>query len=209
MHCLRPGGLELTRHALSFSQLGPKTRLLDIGCGNGESLAMICAEYGCQVAAIEPDANRYRQALAANPGVEITQAMAEQLPFAAASFDIVLAECSFSLFEQPDKALAEIHRVLLPGGKLLITDTYARGARGVCGEGMVRHLYSVGQFRGMLTEAGFSVLHGEDCGEILKTMLAQMILDDGKEEAYRRLGLDRCAFKQAQAGYLLLVAQAV
>ena len=99
--------------------------------------------------------------------------------------------------------------MLLPGGKLLITDTYARGASGVCGEGMVRHLYSVGQFRGMLTEAGFSVLHGEDCGEILKTMLGQMILDYGKEEAYRLLGLDRCAFKQAQAGYLLLVAQAV
>lgn len=68
MSCLRPGGLELTRHALSFVPVEPESRLVDIGCGNGESLAMIREEYGCQVAAIEPDTKRRAQALANNPG---------------------------------------------------------------------------------------------------------------------------------------------
>ena len=209
MSCLRPGGLELTRHALSFAAVDEETRLLDIGCGQGESLAMIRAEFGCQVMGIEPDERRQRQAAAANLGSEIVLARAEQLPFADASFDLVLAECSVSLFEQPDSALAEMRRVLTPGGKLLLTDTYARGASGVCGQGMVRRLYSIGEFRALLAGAGFTVLHGEDCGEILKTMLGQLILDYGKDEAYRRLGLNRCALKEADAGYLLLIAEAV
>lgn len=208
MSCLRPGGLELTRHALSFVPVEPESRLVDIGCGNGESLAMIREEYGCQVAAIEPDTKRRAQALANNPGVEIALASAEDLPFEAATFDIALAECSVSLFMQPAVALNEIHRVLMPGGKLIITDTYARNAVGICGEGMIRQLYSVNQFRSMLTAASFNLMHAEDCGEILKTMLGQMILDYGKDEAYRRLGLDRCALRQAGAGYLLLVSEA-
>lgn len=209
MDCLRPGGLELTRHALSFAALTAESRVLDLGCGRGETLALLRGEYGCWVAAVEPDQQRRAQAEANNPGVEIAAAAAEQLPFADDGFDLALAECSVSLFSQPQAALAEIKRVLIPAGRLIITDVYARQEAGWNGEGMIRRLYTLKQFRSLLSGAGFNVRHGEDCSSLLKTMLGQMILDYGREEAYRRLGLDSCALRQAGAGYLLLVAEAM
>ena len=45
----------------------------------------------------------------------------ESLPFAAGSFDLVLATQVFEYFDQPHAAAAEIHRILKPGGCLLMS----------------------------------------------------------------------------------------
>ena len=49
---------------------------------------------------------------------------AEQLPFAAESFDIALCECSLCLFDNMNTALQQIHRVLRPGGQIGISDFF-------------------------------------------------------------------------------------
>lgn len=207
MSRLRPGGADLTRRALSFCRIGPLSRILDIGCGNGESLALIREEFACLVAGLEPDAQRLRCARAANPGVEISPAKAEAIPFADHSFDIVLGECTASLFDQPEQAFAEISRVLTAHGCLVLTDVYAKNAGSARGKGLIRHLYTREEFAAFLQAAGLMVRHGEDCGDMLKTMLGQLILDFGATEAYRRIGLEPCALKSAHAGYILIVAE--
>lgn len=61
--------------------------------------------------------------------VELQQGDAHDLPFANASFDTVV--CTFSLCAIPDerRALSEMHRVLRPGGRLLLADHVAASSR--------------------------------------------------------------------------------
>lgn len=74
------------------------------------------------VVAAEPDPgmrSRAQQAArAASAPIEVVAARAEQLPFADARFDTVLASCVLCTVADPDAALAEMARVLRPGGRL-------------------------------------------------------------------------------------------
>ena len=98
-----------------FVPVEPESRLVDIGCGNGESLAMIRENMAVRWLLLSLIQNGGHRLWLIIP-VEIALASAEDLPFEAATFDIALAECSVSLFMQPAVALNEIHRVLMPGG---------------------------------------------------------------------------------------------
>jgi ubiquinone/menaquinone biosynthesis C-methylase UbiE len=53
---------------------------------------------------------------------EFHQGNAAQMPFAGASFDLLVCRAAFKNFSEPEKALAEMHRVLRPGGAGLIID---------------------------------------------------------------------------------------
>jgi ubiquinone/menaquinone biosynthesis C-methylase UbiE len=61
---------------------------------------------------------------AADAGVAVTfeHGNAAQMPFAADSFDFVVCRAAFKNFSEPVRALAEMHRVLRPGGRALILD---------------------------------------------------------------------------------------
>ena len=146
MSCFRPGGISLTLHALSFSSINTNSRLLDIGCGHGESLSLIKEKYACHVAGIEPDEQRHKQAVGANLHTMIKQAYAEDIPFTDSSFDIVLSECAASLFTDPQKAFKEISRVLADRGVLILTDVYVKEGAGFEGNGILRYLYTKEQF---------------------------------------------------------------
>jgi ubiquinone/menaquinone biosynthesis C-methylase UbiE len=64
------------------------------------------------------------KANATNAGVavEFRQGNASDMPFAADSFDCIVCQAAFKNFSEPVQALAEMHRVLRPGGKALILD---------------------------------------------------------------------------------------
>lgn len=94
--------------------------VLEVGAGTGRSLCLY--RHATRVVAAEPDPgmrSRAQQAARAAPvPVEVVAARAEQLPFADARFDTVLASCVLCTVADPDAALAEIARVLRPGGTL-------------------------------------------------------------------------------------------
>ena len=97
----------------------PGSALLDVGCGNGAVAlqAALRADYKGQV--IGSDIAAALMRLAEKPtNVTFCQMDAEQLGFPDASFDALT--CAFSLFQFPDmgRALAEMRRVLKPGGRL-------------------------------------------------------------------------------------------
>lgn len=204
---LRPGGMALTERALSHVPLGKQSSVLDIGCGYGESIKLLVDNYGARVAGLEPDEMRRQKARDLNPGVEILAATGEEMPFADQSFDLVLAECSASLFSNIDLAFAQIYRVLKPQGRLILTDVYARGEEDIRADGLLRNLYSEQQFRDFLSAAGFSVRLVEDCGGILKSMLLELIFEYGRDKAYQMIGLDCCLAKQARLGYIFILAE--
>ena len=103
--------------------VGPAAgRVLEIGAGTGHSFAHY-GEAAERVVAIEPDAHMLAraEARAAERGdglVELRQLDAERLPFADASFDTAIASLVLCSVDSPPAALAELRRVLRPGGTL-------------------------------------------------------------------------------------------
>lgn len=102
--------------------LNPGLAALDIGTGTG-TVARGMALAGAQVRALDPAPHLLEQARAldaeAGVTVDYTVGAAEKLGFDAAAFDLVTAGQCWHWFDRP-KAAAECHRVLKPGGHLVI-----------------------------------------------------------------------------------------
>jgi ubiquinone/menaquinone biosynthesis C-methylase UbiE len=96
--------------------LGQRT-VLEVGCGTGAWLAELAAA-GVVVAGAEPAAEMLRRAASRVQG-DLRQASAEALPWANASFDVVLFINSLHHTKDPQLAFAEAFRVLRPGGTIL------------------------------------------------------------------------------------------
>lgn len=104
--------------------------VLEVGAGTGANLPHYDA--GLRVTAVELRPERLaaaaRKAHAAGRAAELGVAAADahDLPFPAASFDTVVGTLVFCSIHDPLAALAEIRRVLQPGGKLLLLE-HVRG----------------------------------------------------------------------------------
>jgi ubiquinone/menaquinone biosynthesis C-methylase UbiE len=91
--------------------------VLEIGAGTGTNFEHYPAD--ARVVALEPDPFMLRRAEAKRrPNIELRQAPAEDLPFADASFDVVVATLVLCTVRDLPRALSEIRRVLRPGGEL-------------------------------------------------------------------------------------------
>lgn len=104
-------------------------RLLDVGCGSGDLLAMAAAlEPGAILVGLDPDEDALELASHKIPGTihaaELHQGVAEMLPFEDEAFDLVTVTRLLVSLEARTRAevLAECWRVLRPGGRLLVAD---------------------------------------------------------------------------------------
>jgi len=93
-------------------------RLLDFGCGTGGNVTAL-AELG-DVVGLEPDPEAIRLAHARG-GAVYCRASGTALPFAAESFDGVIASDVLEHIGDDISAVGEIRRVLRPGGRLVFT----------------------------------------------------------------------------------------
>jgi SAM-dependent methyltransferase len=105
---------------LDAAGVNARTRVLDVCCGPG-LVAGAAAARGANAAGVDFSSAMLALARAAQPRVEFSQGDAEALPYAERCFDAVVANFGVHHVSRPTMALAEMHRVLAPGGRAAFT----------------------------------------------------------------------------------------
>ena len=112
-----------------MGRLSPGERVLDLGSGAGTDSLIAAQMVGDQghVTGVDmtPEMLAKARASAAEMGaqnVEFVEAEAEHLPFPDASFDVVISNGVIDLVPDKDAVFSELHRVLVPGGRIQVAD---------------------------------------------------------------------------------------
>jgi arsenite methyltransferase len=216
---LRPGGLALTERALAYCALGEGARVLDLGCGAGVTARHLRGALGLRAIGVDRSREALDRRSREDGAVPLLRASGSDLPLADGSVDAVLAECSLSVMQEPGRVLAECRRVLGPGGRLAITDLYARAPGDAaplralpvaCGAGMTTRLELARQ----LEHQGFRLDLWEDHSALLAQLAARLVMGGGSprdvwvrptvsQDDARRVA---DAVRRARPGYFLLLA---
>lgn len=126
-----PGGLTLTRHLFERVELSAGQRLVDVACGRGTTGILAAREYGARVDGVDLSAANVALANGAAAAVGLTDRAAfsvgdaEAVPLPDRCADVVVCECALCTFPDKPTAVAEMARLLVPGGKIGITDVAA------------------------------------------------------------------------------------
>ena len=164
----------LVRFVAGEARIGPGMRVCDIGSGYGATARMLAEECGAEVTAITISPAQHAFACArggeSNPRYLLGDWLRNELP--DAFFDAALAIESSE--HMPDKAafFAQAHRVLRPGGRLVVCAWLAADAPGprarrwllepICREGRMPHLGTFADYERFAVAAGFAVEAVED-----------------------------------------------
>jgi SAM-dependent methyltransferase len=100
--------------------------VLELGCGDAR-WSVHLARDGARVVALDQSRGQLRHAqvlvAATAPQVPLLCASAEAVPLTAASFDLVMCDHGAMSFCEPERAVAEVARLLRPGGRLVFSHT--------------------------------------------------------------------------------------
>lgn len=127
---VRDGIHESLAAYVSSTDLRPK-RILDVGCGTGALLRRVVERFPeAALTGVDISPNMVSAARERVPqGLPVTfvEGPAEKLPFEDGQFDLVVSTICFHHWASRVEGLAEISRVLRPGGNMFIADHFAIG----------------------------------------------------------------------------------
>jgi len=99
---------------------GAAGRVLDLGCGTGRNLPLYAE--GVRAVGLDPCLETLRAARRRAPRASLVLGVAERLPFRAGSFETAVSGLVLCSVEDPPRALAEVRRVLAPGGSFRLLE---------------------------------------------------------------------------------------
>jgi ubiquinone/menaquinone biosynthesis C-methylase UbiE len=231
-----PGGLRLSRRLLDAIELKVGERLVDVASGLGTTSMLAAAEYGAIVDGVDLSASNVGLATGSASAAGLADRThfrhgdAESLPLPDGSSDAVVCECALCTFPDKETAVAEMVRVLRPGGRIGVSDVTAernRLPRELTGLGAwvacVADARPSAEYEALFTAHGLRVTHVEQHPEAVSRMLRQIaarveLLRMTQRERVEALGLDfdqvRPIISAAQdavtdhaLGYALIVAE--
>jgi SAM-dependent methyltransferase len=167
-----------TSGLIDLAQIGPGDRVLDAGTGIGGTARLVAAERGAHVTAVDltPEycevARWLNDAVGLGDMIDVHTADVTDLPFEAASFDVVLSQhVQMNIGDKP-RLYAEAHRVLVPGGRLALWDVTA-GSGGPlhlpvpwATSPEQSHLVTPERLAELLRDAGFATTYWNDLTEL-------------------------------------------
>jgi tocopherol O-methyltransferase len=176
-------------------QIGKGSRVCDIGCGYGATARLLAEEYGSQVTAmtISPAQHAFAKSLAderGNPTHLLGDWLQNDLP--ESSFDVAIAIESSEHMPPLAGFFTQAHRVLRPGGRLVVCAWLACEAPSpiqerwllepICREGRMPHMGTMSDYERLASLAGFAVERTQDVSRhvagtwprIARTFLAKL-----------------------------------
>ena len=112
-----PQNRPLFEELLDATAVTNATRLLDVACGSGYAVAL-AADRGAHVSGIDITPALLEIARERSPGADLREGEMGALPFADSQFDVVTATNAFQFALDPEQALHDATRVLVPGGRI-------------------------------------------------------------------------------------------
>ncbi len=179
---------------LDAAGVGQNVRMLDVACGPGFA-AIAGSKRGASVDGVDFAPEMVAAAALACPKGRFQVADAGTLPFEPLQFDAVVSNFGVQHFPDPDRALAEMHRVLKRGGRLAFTvwDTPERSpAQGLLQEAVAAHgsgdvalpaapplhrFADAGETRRTLEAAGFTDVSSRTLSLVLRAATANEVFD--------------------------------
>ena len=231
---LHPGGDALSRRLAHLAAVGPGSRVLDVASGRGRTARLLATELGAEVTGIELSAESVAaaraEAEAAGLGgrVRFVQGDAGALPGPSRAFDAVICECALCLFPRKGIAVAEMRRVLRPGGVVAIADVTAEpenlppALRGLAGRlACLAEALPTEGYEALLHDARFELVAAESHDGALATLAERVeyrlrvarMLDgaagyaDAIAEGIALVREARSAIVRGSLGYRLFVAR--
>jgi SAM-dependent methyltransferase len=155
---------------LAVADLREGERVLDLGSGGGIDVLLSARRvgpsgfaYGVDMTDDMLELARKNAAQGGTPNVEFRKGQIEDLPLPDASVDVVISNCVINLSTDKPAVLAEMFRVLVPGGRIGITDVVAEdhltpADRAAAGSyvGCIAGALSRAEYLGGLAAAGFT-----------------------------------------------------
>jgi ubiquinone/menaquinone biosynthesis C-methylase UbiE len=143
---------------LLAGRITPGSTVIDVGCGTGDNFGMLESVAQGPVTGVELSEHAIKRAPAGPIGTRVGMALAEFLPYRTGAADVVTSMDVIEHLDDDAVALAEFHRILRPGGWLLLTVPAYQWLWSVHDETAAhRRRYSKPQLAGVVTRAGFRV----------------------------------------------------
>lgn len=160
---------------VAAAEVDERARVLDVASGPGYGAAA-CAARGATAVGVDVAAAMVELARSRYPAVEFRQADAEQLPFEDESFDAIIGNFAILHLARPEKAVAELVRVLAPRGRLALS-TWAGPERCRLAGVFVDAVAQVGAPPPADVPAGPSFFHFADEGAFMDLLAAAGLVD--------------------------------
>src|SRR5918995_766363 len=115
------------QYLIELAALGVGERVLDVACGTGIVARSAAPRVGDNGRVVGLDLNEGMLAVARTtssdirPPIEWRQGDARDIPFSDAAFDVVFCQQGLQFFSDRSAALREVHRVLVPNGRLALS----------------------------------------------------------------------------------------
>ncbi len=193
------------QYFVARSNIRPGDRVLDLAGGTGDIAALVSRRVGSRGQVVLSDINqamlnRGRSRLA-DRGISVNVvpalADAEHLPFAAESFDVVTMAFGLRNVTDQRAALRECHRVLRPGGRLLVLEFSRVRAEGL------RRLYDAYSFA-LLPALGRLVAGDSDSYRYLAESIRRHPGQEELADMMRQSGFSDASFQNLSSGIVAI-----